>query len=95
MQSTSIKLIFVGLGLSAVLVGCVTPAPNLDQKFGDAVNAAKAQQTLHPDASLNQTPAVGMDGQAAKGAVDRYHRTFEQPQAPVIVNTIGIGTSGK
>lgn len=92
MQNLSIKLMLVALGASVVLVGCVEPAPVLDSKFGNAVNAAKAQQTLNPDASMNKTPVVGLDGKAADAVVDKYHTSFEAPPAAVNTFTIGVGS---
>ncbi len=94
MHKLIFKPIFICLLTSVALVGCVTQTPNLDQHFGEAVNAAKAQQTINPDASLNQDPVAGVDGQAANAAVDRYHKSFEQPPASSNIFTIGVGGSG-
>lgn len=81
------------LVLLLLLAGCAsTTTPKLDSKFGDAVNAAKAQQTLNPDASQNTNPVVGMDGQAANAVVDRYHKSYEKPPSTGNVFTIGVGT---
>lgn len=93
MQSTSIKLLLAGLLASVALAGCATTkTPYLDQKFGEAVNTAKAQQTINPDASLNTDPVAGLDGQAADAVIDRYHKSYERPPAPTNVFTIGVGT---
>lgn len=94
MHSTTIKLLFTGLLASVALVGCVTKTPYLDQKFGEAVNTAKAQQTINPDASLNTDPVAGLDGQAAAAVLDNYHKSYESPPAPVNVFTIGVGSGG-
>ncbi|MGB9128253.1 MAG: hypothetical protein WCB97_01255 [Thiobacillus sp.] len=82
--------------LAAVLLlaGCVTRAPVVDQHFGEAVNMAKAQQTVNPDASRDQDPVAGLDGQAANAVIDRYHKSYETPPQPVNVFTIGIGGGG-
>jgi len=82
--------------LAAVLLlaGCVTQAPVVDQHFGEAVNMAKAQQTVNPDASRDQDPVAGLDGQAANAVIDRYHKSYETPPQPVNVFTIGIGGGG-
>ncbi len=92
MHTSIFKSILTVLLASAALVGCATQTPNLDQHFGEAVNAAKAQQTINPDASLNQDPVAGVDGQAANAAVDRYHKSFEQPPANTNVFNIGVGS---
>lgn len=88
----SIRFAFAGLFL--VLAGCATRTPYYDQKFGEAETMAKAHQIINPDASLNRNPVNGMDGKAAAAAIDRYHKSFENPPPPVNVFTIGVG-SGK
>ncbi len=94
MKNTIFKLLFAGLLASTVVTaGCVAQTPNLDQKFGEAVTTAKAQQIINPDASQNTNPVAGIDGQAANSAVDLYHQSFEKPPAPVNVFTIGVGSS--
>ncbi len=91
MHTSTLKFILASLFASATLAGCATNTPVLDERFGEAVNAAKAQQTINPDASLNTDPVAGVDGKAADGAVDRYHKSFVQPPATTNVFTIGIG----
>lgn len=88
------KLMLVALLAPVVLASCASaPTPILDKHFGEAVNAAKAQQIINPDASLNTDPVNGVDGQAANAAIDRYHRSFTQPAPSGNVYTIGIGSS--
>jgi hypothetical protein len=94
MHTSTLKFILASLFASATLVGCATNTPVLDEHFGEAVNAAKAQQTINPDASLNTDPVAGVDGQAANAAVDRYHKSFVQPPATTNVFNIGVGSSG-
>lgn len=79
------------LAAALLLAGCVTRAPVVDQHFGEAVNTAKAQQTINPDASLDRDPVAGLDGQAANAAIDRYHKSFETPPQPVNIFNIGVG----
>jgi hypothetical protein len=75
----------------ALLAGCAnTGTPRLDDHFGYAVNMAKAQQTINPDASLNTDPVAGLDGRAANEAIERYIDSFEAPP-PSNVNVINIG----
>lgn len=92
MQNLSIKLILASLGASVLLVGCVEPAPILDSKFGNAFMAAKAQQTLNPDASMNKSPTIGLDGKAGDAVIDKYHKSFETPPASTNTFTIGVGS---
>lgn len=87
---TSLSLLF----LSFFVSGCATQTPKLDQHFGEAVNGAKAQQTINLDASMNQNPVAGVDGQAANDAVDRYHKSFTQPPATSSAFSIGVGSGG-
>jgi hypothetical protein len=81
------------IGAAALLLaGCAARAPVLDQHFGEAVNTAKAQQTVNPDASLDRDPVAGQDGPAADATIDQYHKSYETPPQPVNVFTIGIGS---
>jgi hypothetical protein len=94
MHTSILKTILSALVASAAMVGCATNTPVLDEHFGEAVNAAKAQQIINPDASMNTDPAAGVSGQAADAAVDRYHKSFVQPPVTPNVFNIGIGSSG-
>ncbi|PWB54694.1 MAG: hypothetical protein C3F18_06595 [Nitrosomonadales bacterium] len=76
--------------LLILLAGCAAPAPNLDAQMGTAVEMARAQQTLHPQASQDKRPVETIDGKSADALVDRYHKGFERPQ-PVNIYNIGIG----
>jgi len=93
MKSELITGLSAGLLAVAVLAGCVDPSPRLDAKFGDAVNTAKAQQTINPDASRNTNPAVGLDGKAANAIIDRYHKAHEAP-SPAAAGAVGSVSGG-
>ena len=69
---------------------CLANSPRLDARFGDAVNVAKAQQTLNPDASKNRNVVAGIDGKAAQDTMLRYHESFKTPPPPSNVFTIGV-----
>jgi hypothetical protein len=84
-------IMLFAIPLSAALAGCVAPAPHLEENFGNAVRQAVAQQTLNPNASLNNDPVAGIDGESAKNAADLYEETFKSP--PPVVNVINIGGS--
>lgn len=92
MHSKMNKWMMGALVAAGALTGCVDPLPRLDEKLGDAVNMAKAQQTINPDASRNTDPVVGLDGQAAKSVIDRYQKSYQSPPPPVNVITIGVGS---
>lgn len=91
------KTMLAGLCGILLLAGCANRMPTqVDQRFGEAVNTAKAQQIINPDAPRNTDPVMGIDGKAADATADRYHKSFETPPAPTNVFTIGVGggTSG-
>lgn len=87
---TTIRLTAVVL-LGGCLQGCVQTTPQWDRQFGLATRHNLAAQAIDPAASANQHPATGIDGRAAKGAHDRYQRSFAQPeaQAPTLVINAG------
>jgi len=91
MNPTKCKILFSLLSV-AVFGGCVSATPHLDSKFGHAVNAAKAQQTLNPEASRNTDPVSGLDGKAGKESMDRYDESFKAP--PPTFNVININSGG-
>lgn len=83
------SLVFI---LLALLGGCaVSPTPDYDLRFGDAVREARQQMTLNPDAGASAGPVVGMDGRSAQESMVRYHDSFKAP--PPVVNVINIGGS--
>lgn len=77
--------------LGSCLQGCAHTTPQWDRQFGNATRANLAAQVLDP-AAANTHPATGIDGRAAKGAHDRYQRSFAQPESapsPLIINAGG------
>ncbi|MHB1401863.1 MAG: hypothetical protein ACYCWB_05620 [Thiobacillus sp.] len=82
------------LALTAGLTACTITTPNLDRNFGQAVNQAKAQQTINPDASLNADPVAGLDGVAANAAIDNYTKSIQAPPEKATIINIGGGLSG-
>jgi len=81
----SIFLLITAFLIAAI--GCAETTPHLDSIFGDAVNAAKAQQTINPDASRNPDPVAGLDGTPATDSIDRYRNTFKEPQRTFSITT--------
>lgn len=75
----------------SLLTACQPLTPNLDSHFGEAVNMAKARQTINPDASQNPDPVSGVDGKAARSAMENYDKSFKTPPKTTISNTINIG----
>jgi len=85
-----LSLLFMTAALTA---GCTSYPSNVDDNFGKAVTSLRAQQIIDPDAPLRRRPPAGIDGQAAKSAVDLYQKSFDTPPPPVNVFNIGIGSS--
>lgn len=73
------------------LTACAQTTPRADAAFGDKVRIAIALQTINPDASKNTDPVNGLDGRAARDALDRYRKSFKEPAPHPSVFTIGIG----
>ena len=94
MHTPTLKYTLSALIASLAIAGCAGKTPILDEHFGEAVNRAKAQQIINPDASLNNNPVAGIDGQAADDAIHQYHQSFARPPANTNVFNIGIGSSG-
>lgn len=88
MSRKSTGVIVAGLGL---LAGCVSIHPEVDQRYGQALTAARDAQTLNPQAAHNPNAVAGIDGSAAKETMDRYVDTFKSP--PPAMNVINIGGS--
>lgn len=101
-MNTMIRMVWLLLvfALSQALAGCMSQptysrTPNLDEKFGMAVETARAQQTINPNASRNTEPVTGLDGRAGREAVERYEASFQRPPPPANVFSIGVsGNSG-
>lgn len=93
MKIELITVMSAGLLSMVMLAGCAPTTPNLDAKFGDAVNAAKAQQTINKEASKNTDPVAGLDGQAANSVIDSYHKVYASP-TPASSGAIGTVTGG-
>jgi hypothetical protein len=82
-----------GIVAAALLCGCTAATPRLDTHFGQAVNAAKLQQTLNPQASANTDPVTGLGGVPARESIGRYHDSFKTP--PPTFEVILNGVSGQ
>ena len=87
-MSKKLLSVIIALGL---LSGCVAIHPEVDQREGQAVTAARAAQTFNPQASSNPRPDSGIDGRAAREAMERYVDSFKSP--PPTQNVINIGGS--
>jgi len=86
--------VLVGTLFIAALCACASPTPQLDRKFGQAVNTAKAQQTINPDAANDRDAVDGIDGPAAKESIDRYQNSFRTPVPVADINASGSSAGG-
>jgi hypothetical protein len=93
MNRLSINVLGLPL-LLMLLTACGTsPPPRLNSQFGKAVDTAKAQQTLNPDASLNTEPVMGIDGLAGDAGFDNYRNSFISRPAQAR-GGVSFGSSG-
>lgn len=83
----------IAVPLVVVLGGCASQSPMVDRHFGEAVVAARAMQTVDPDAPRAPAAPAGLDGRAARTALERYHESFKAPAETSKVFNIGVGTS--
>ena len=78
----------------ALLGGCATePAPYLESRLGEAVRAARVQQTIDLDASKNTDPVAGIDGTSAKTSIERYYKSFDAPPPTFTIINVGGSTA--
>ncbi len=71
--------------LSLALASCASSPPRLS---GDTVRLTLAQQVLDPGALRNAGSVAGIDGPAAREALLRYQRSFQEP-APAAATLLG------
>lgn len=78
----------------ALFGGCATEsAPYLESRLGEAVRAARVQQTLNLDASKNTDPVAGIDGTSAKTSIERYYKSFDAPPPTFTIINVGGSTA--
>jgi len=90
------KLVLV-IGIFGLLltVACAGPS-RVETDFGTSAKLAVFNQTANPQAGKDSQPVVGLDGGAAKGAMEKYRKDFEKPAPPPTnVYTIQTGVTGK
>ena len=86
----------VAVSLAAVLMlgACAATTPVFDANFSHATRQTLAAQVRDSEATTrNQDrPVDGLDGRAAREAMDRYYQSFSQPPTPTNVFSIGLST---
>lgn len=89
---TTLQITIV-LAVTGVLTACVEPAPRYEAEFGNATRATLNAQIINPEAGNNPDPVAGLDGRAARDAVNSYQKSFAQPEPTENVFNIGVGTN--
>ena len=89
---TTLKIATI-LTLAGVLAACVEPAPRYEAEFGNATRATLNAQIINPDAGNNPDPVAGLDGRAARDAINNYQKSFAEPKPAENVFNIGVGNS--
>ena len=79
--------------LAGILTACVEPAPRYEAEFGNATRATLKAQIINPDAGNNPDPVAGLDGRAARDAINNYQKSFAEPKPTENVFNIGVGSS--
>lgn len=73
-----------------LLSGCAYDyAP--EENFGESVRQGIVAQTINPKGVGHDRIEPGLEGSAAKANVDRYIKSFEQPQSLGSVLRLGVG----
>lgn len=75
------------------LAGCVPRSYEAEQHFGDAVHESLSMQIVNPEGTP-PGPVVGLDGEASRGVMERYVRTFQAPPPQTSAFSIGVGSGG-
>ena len=87
---TTLKIV-TAISLAGILSACVEPAPRYEAEFGNATRATLNAQIINPDAGNNQDPVSGLDGRAARDAINNYQKSYANPEKPQNVFNIGVG----
>jgi hypothetical protein len=64
---------------TALVAGCTVTTPRGDADFGRSHAMLRAQQSVAPSAA--GADVSGIDGQAARAAMDNYRKDFRTPAA--------------
>ena len=81
------------LTIVVMLNACVEPAPRYEAEFGNATRATLNAQIINPEAGNNPDPVTGLDGRAARDAINNYQKSYANPEKPQNVFNIGVGSN--
>ncbi|MES2503134.1 MAG: hypothetical protein V4545_11050 [Pseudomonadota bacterium] len=72
---------------------CTQPMPRYDSEFGNTIRNTMNAQVIDPKAGSNPDPVAGLDGRAARDAINNYQKSFAKPEPTPNVFSLGIGNS--
>jgi hypothetical protein len=75
------------------LTACQATMPRYESEFGDSIRNTFNAQVINPDASNNPDPVTGIDGRAARDAINNYQKSFAMPEPAPNVFNLGVGNS--
>ena len=81
-------------GAYAVLLSlsaCTQTMPRYEAEFGENIRNTMKTQVINPDAGNNPDPVAGIDGRAARDAVNNYQKSFAKPEPAPNVFNLGVG----
>ncbi len=87
----------VALATAVLLGGCAMLPPRPEPPMGAAVRATMARQIADPAASERTDSSEGLEGPAAAGSMQDYHRSFSEPKKPsspfgsIVIESPGAG----
>jgi len=85
-------LVLIGLGIGFMFFGgCAGSLSRLEVDYGTSHALAKQNQILNPEAGENAGPVYGLNGQAARRAVERYWKGSESQTATSAKSLISTG----
>ena len=85
----------ISAALALLLSGCAATTPQNDVRFGQSVRATLASQVADPAAVRNTKPVNGIDGRAARAALQRYEHSFGKAEAaPAPISFVPMGVAG-
>ena len=92
-MTASIRILLAA-ALALQLSACAVTTPQADARFGQSVRATLAAQVADPTAARNANPVSGIDGRAARGALQRYESSFGKADAaPAPTSFVPLGVT--
>ena len=91
-MTASIRILSAA-ALALQLAACATTTPHEDARFGQSVRATLAAQVADPAAGRNVKPVSGIDGRAARAALQRYESSFGKTEAAAGPSFIPLGVA--